>query len=212
MRDYFEAVTLGAFSFRDETKTTRFLSLIRGMKYSFILLHLLVVSLALNFPVMLAISRLEPYELYSRLYGENFPGLLPADLAGSAAVENAGENQADQADNIEDFNLLMFRNAWGRRVMLPLLILVFFLVLILQAAFYLMAAFFLGLNRMNSSVISFRERLGFFAFSSTLPALLSALFGLWLPTVHIIVFYFAVIIITFQRSAYAEVAGKRGVL
>jgi hypothetical protein len=203
-RDYFEAVTLGAFSFRDETKTTRLLSLIGGMKFSFIILHLLLVSLALNFPVMLAISRLEPYELYSRLYGENFPGTLPEDMAV--------ENGTDQAYIIEDFNLLMFRNAWGRRVMLPLLGLAFFLVLILQAAFYLTAVFFLGLNRMNASVISFRERLGFFAFSSTLPALLSALFGLWLPTVHIIVFYFAVIIITFQRSNYAEVAGKRGFL
>jgi hypothetical protein len=204
-RDYFEAVTLGAFSFRDETKTTRLLSLIRGMKFSLILLHLLLVSLALNFPVMLAISRLEPYELYSRLYGENFPESLPDGMTV--------ENGTDQSSiTIDDFNLLMFGNAWGRRVMLPLLGLAFFLVLILQAAFYLTAAFFLGLNRMNASVISFRERLGFFAFSSTLPALLSALFGLWLPTVHIIVFYFAVIIITFQRSNYAEVAGKRGIL
>jgi hypothetical protein len=50
---------------------------------------------------------------------------------------------------------------------------------------------------MNRSALSFRERLGLFAFSSTLPVLLSALFGLWLPTVHMVVFYFAVIIIGF---------------
>jgi hypothetical protein len=208
-RNYFEAVTLGAFSFRDEVKTTRLLSLIGEMKFSFILLHLVLISLALNFPVMFAISRLSPYGLYSRIYGEDFPAMLPEEarpLPVQGALVEGGENFMDR------FNLLMFQNAWGRRVMLPLLGLAFFLVLILQAVFYLSAGFFLGLNRMNSAALSFRERLGLFAFSSTLPALLSALFGLWLPTVHLVVFYFAVIIAGFQRSKYAEMAGKRGIL
>jgi hypothetical protein len=158
-----------------------------------------VVSLALNFPVMFSLSRLSPYELYSRLYGEDFPGLLPEEfrLLG-------GRDDAEDGENlIRSFNLLMLQNGWGRRVMLPLLGLALFLVLILQAVFYPAAVFFLGLNRMNSAFLSFRKRLGLFAFSSTLPALVSALFGLWLPTVHLIVFYFAVIIIGFQRSKYA---------
>lgn len=208
-RNYFEAVTLGAFSFRDEVKTARLLSLIGGMKFSFILLHLVLISLALNFPVMFAISRLSPYGFYSRLYGEDFPGMIPEEARPLPARGAAAEDRENLADH---FNFLMFQNAWGRRVLLPLLGLAFFLVLILQAVFYLSAVFFLGLNRMNSAVLSFRERLGLFAFSSTLPALLSALFGLWLPTVHLIVFYFAVIIAGFQRSKYAEVAGKRSLL
>jgi hypothetical protein len=198
-RGYFEAVTLGAFSFRDKAKTTRLLSLLGGMGSSLVLLHLLVVSLALNFPVMFAISRLSPYELYSRLYGEDLPGLLPEELRLLWDREDAEGRE----NLIRRFNLLMFQNGWGRRVMLPLLGLALFLVLILQAVFYLAAVFFLGLNRMNSAPLSFRSRLGLFAFSSTLPALVSALFGLWLPTVHLLVFYFAVIFIGFQRSKYA---------
>jgi hypothetical protein len=190
----------------------RLFSLTGGMKFSLILLHLVLISLTLNFPVMFAISRLSPYDFYFRLYGEDFLRRIPEEgrvfLEGKALTED----RAGFADFIDDFNLLMFQNAWGRRVMLPLLGMAFMLVLILQAVFYLAAVFFLGLNRMNSSALSFRERLGLFAFSSTLPALLSAFFGLWLPTVHLIVFYFAVIIIGFRRSKYAEVAGKCGVL
>jgi hypothetical protein len=196
MRDYFEAVTLGAFSFRNGKKATRLFSLIRGIKFSVILAHLFLISAALNFPVMLAISRLEPYELYSRLYGENLSAMLPEEAR--ILPDQSGE------DLIDEFNVLMFANAWGRRVMLPLLGLAFLLVLLLQAAFYLSAVFFLGLNRMNSAALSFRERLGLFAFSSTLPALLSALFGIWLPTVHLLVFYFAVIIIGFYRSGCSK--------
>jgi hypothetical protein len=194
-RDYFEAVTLGAFSFRDEAKTARLFSLTGKMNFSFILAHLLFVSLAMNFPVMSAISRLDPYEFYSRLYGENFPRMLPEEsrFSPDAAPE-------DREKAVDDFNALMFQNAWGRRIMLPLLGLIFLLLLILQAVFYLSAVFFLGLRRMNSAAFSFRERLGLFAFSSTLPALLSALFGFWLPTVHLVVFYFAVIIIGFMRG------------
>jgi hypothetical protein len=200
VRDYFEAVSLGAFSFRDEAKTERLLFLIGGAKLSLILLHLFLVSLALYFPVIFALSRLEPSELYSRLYGEEFPRMLetyPPPGEDTAAPDFSGDGGV-----LENFNLLMFQNNWGRRVMLPLLTMAFFLTLILQAAFYPLAALCLGLHRMNRSLLSFRRRLGILVFSSTLPAALAAVFGIWLPTVHILVFYLAVIILSFKRSGH----------
>jgi hypothetical protein len=186
-RDYFEAVTLGAFGNlfsppEDASgRAERFIFLLKGMKSSRLVLHFILISLALNFPVMFAAARLSPYELFSRLY------------SGSLAELMTG--------TVEDFNLLMYQNAYGRHILVPVLGMAFALVLILQAAFYALAALCMGFQRMTLSPLSFRNRLGLLLFSSTLPVIPAVLFGLWLPTVHILVFYLSVIIIGFRRSA-----------
>ena len=180
-KDYFQAVTLGCFgkfSPRTGESPERFAALVRGMKTSRLVLHFFLLSIALNFPVMFAVSRLKPYALYSRLYGENF--VIPG--------------------SVEDFNILMYQNAYGKRSVLPILVTAFALVLILQLVFYVLAALCLGLQRLPLTYLSFKDRVGLLLFSSTGAALLAALFGLWLPTVHIIVFYLAVIAIGFRRS------------
>lgn len=182
-KDYFEAVTLGCFGeFFPKTgeSAERFAALVRGTKTSRLVLHFFLVSLALNFPVMFALSRLKPHALYARLYGDSLAALMQG--------------------SIEDFNILMYQNAYGRKILLPVLGTAFVLVLILQAVFYVLAALGLGLQRLSLSYLSFRERLGLLLFSSTGAAFLTALFGLWLPTVHIVVFYLAVIAIGFRRS------------
>jgi hypothetical protein len=181
-KDYFEAVTLGCFGNllpAAREKPERFIELLRGMKSFCLVFHFVLLSIALNFPVMFAVSRLKPYALYSRIYGG---GLV---LPGS----------------IEDFNILMYQNAYGRKIVLPILVIAFVLVLILQLVFYVLAALCLRLQRLSFSYLSFRERLGLLLFSSTGAAGFAALLGLWLPTVHIIVFYLAVIILGFRRSS-----------
>jgi hypothetical protein len=95
----------------------------------------------------------------------------------------------------------MYGNAYGREILLPILAMAFALVLLLQAVFYVLAALGLGLQRLSLSYLSFKERLGLLLFSSTGAVFLAALFGLWLPTVHIIIFYLAVIAIGFRRSS-----------
>ncbi|GHU99320.1 hypothetical protein FACS189483_08440 [Spirochaetia bacterium] len=202
MRAYFEAVTLGAFSLRDAAKNGRFITLIREMKWPWVLLHFCIITIALGFPVTLIIARLPPNELFTRLYGENF---LAANPDGAAAfnLENSGVeplNSFPDIATVADFNTLMLQNGYGRNVLLPLLGMASGIVLILQIAFYALAAFFIRLSRINTEPLTFRERLALLLFSSTLPVLLAALFGLYLPTVHIIVFYFAVILLGFYRS------------
>jgi hypothetical protein len=207
MKKYFEAVSLGAFFFGDEEKTAMLIALIRGLRHRWVVLHFFLIALCLNFPVMLAIARIEPYQAFSRLYGENF---LTVNSGGNLSLNPGAErvNGFSGVDSAvfpaeippEDFNTLMLQNGYGRRIMLPLLAMAFGLVLILQAAFYGSASFCIGLQRMVSVNLSVRDRLGLLLFSSTLPVFLAALFGVWLPTVHILLFYFAVIIIGFQRS------------
>jgi hypothetical protein len=195
MSGYLRTVTLGAFTWRDEKRVTMLFAHIRGMGAGWIALHFILLTLCLNFPATLAIARLPPYELYSRLYGDNFSGALP-----DAARAAFGETGAADPQAVESFNAQMFASGYGRDTLLPLLGMSLALTALIPAVFFLCAAFFLRLSRMNAAPLSFRERLGLSLFSSTLPALFAALFGLFLPTVHIIVFYFIVILIIFQRS------------
>jgi hypothetical protein len=207
MKKYFETVSLGALFFGGEERAARFIALIRGLPRPWVALHFFLVTLCLNFPVMLAIARIEPYEAFSRLYGENFLVVHP----GGSLSLNPGAEMASGFSGLDpvsfpaelsadDFNALMLQNGYGRKIMLPFLAMAFGLVLILQAAFYGSASFCIGLQRMVSASLSVRDRLGLLLFSSTLPVFLAAFFGIWLPTVHMLLFYFAVIIIGFQRS------------
>jgi hypothetical protein len=187
-RRYFEAAVLG------NGKPRRFVPLVKNLKGGFIALHFFVIALALNFPVMFAIARLEPWDFYSRLYGSRFEETLPAEFNVFADINASAEF------NAADFNGAMYAAGYGRRVMLPMLAFVFMLILISQALFYVCAAFFLGLARMTASPLAYRDRFGILVFSSTLPAAASALLGLWLPAVHLVVFYLAEIILAFAVS------------
>jgi hypothetical protein len=187
MENYFRAVTLGAFTWKNEERITLYFDHIQRMGSAWLLLHFLLLTFCLNFPITFVMARLSPSDLYSRLYGEN---VIEA-MTGKAAADQAA---------IDEFNSLMLENGYGRNTLLPLLGMCFGLTLIIQTVFYLCTVFFLGLSRMNTASLSFHDRLGLAFFSSTLPVLAAALFGLVLPTVHIILFYFIVMFYTFQRS------------
>jgi hypothetical protein len=199
-RCYFEAVALG------NGKPRRFILLVKNLKGGFIALHFLVIALALNFPVMCAIARLEPWDFYSRLYGSQFTDMLPAPLSALPSAAPATEPADLGADGVTvvDFNGAMYVEGYGRRVMLPMLAFTFALIVILQLVFYGCAAFFMGLSRMTGSVPPYRDRFALLIFSSTLPAAASALLGLWLPTVHLVVFYLAEIILAFALLRFMD--------
>jgi len=177
MREYLKAITLGAFTWKNEDRITLFFEQIKKTGKPWLLLHFFLLSLCLNFPVMFAIARLGPFELYSRLYGENFVETSPLE-----------------------FNVLMYESGFSMNTMLPLLGMAFGLVIILQIIFYLFAVFFLGVSRMNLAPLSFCSRMGLALYSSTLPVIAASLFGFYLPTVHILIYYFMVMFFIFQRS------------
>ena len=96
--------------------------------------------------------------------------------------------------------MFMLESGYGKNVLLPFLGMGFTLIVVIQAVFYLCAAFFVGISRNNLAPLSFRDRLGLALYSSTLPVPMAAIFGLYMPTVHIIVFCFMVMFLIFQRS------------
>ncbi|MDR2477563.1 MAG: hypothetical protein LBD18_07250, partial [Treponema sp.] len=151
-----------------------------GLPPGLLALHFLMMAAVLHFPVVFAAARLSPWELFSRLQGERF-------------VESAGLRT-------EEFNAAMYGNGYGRRVLIPLLLISLGVIVILQAVFYLSAAGLLGLQRITRSRLSFRERISLFIMGSTLPAAFSLIIGIWLPAVHLIVFYLAAILLVFKGS------------
>jgi hypothetical protein len=187
VKQYFEAAALG------NGKPLRFVELAGNMRGGLMFLHFLLIAAALNFPVMAAISHLAPWELFSRLYGSAFGGMLPEEFMAAATDTGTAAGQ----DLIDSFNLTLYSGGYGAKVLLPFLALCFGLILILQTVFYLCGAFCLGLTQMTASYLPFKNRLGVFIMASTIPAAGAALFGLLLPAVHIIVFYLAVIPLVF---------------
>jgi hypothetical protein len=230
MRNYLEAVSVGAFGFlgaerslradrslraerslrakgsqsaEKADKAGRFIGMVSALPGAWLWLHFFIITIALNFPVMFIIARLTPYELFTRLYGVDFVSMLPEAARGFIQEISGSAGIAAGSEAVNGFNMFMFQNRYGTAIMLPVISAAFGVILILQGAFYLLAAFCMGLQRMTHQYLKFRDRLGLLLFSSTLPVFLAALFGFWLPTVHIIVFYFAVILIGFYRSGAA---------
>jgi len=181
MRSYFQTVTLGSFTWKNEERLGFLFSRVREQGVPVLVLHFLLITICLNCPVTFNIARADPSEFYSRLYGETF-------------TRGMGETA--------DFNMMMIESGYGRNVLLPMLGMCLFITLIIMAAFYLCTAVFLGIARMNASGLNFRGRLSLALFSSTLPAFVSSVFGFFLPSVHIVVFCLIVILVTFQRSNY----------
>jgi len=196
VNNYFKTVTLGAFTWTNEDRLASLLEHIRKTGRPWLVLHFLLLSFCLAFPVTLAMARLSPFELCSRLYGGRFMDALPE----SARVAFMEFNEENQSRVVNDFNMIMLESGYGRDVLLPFLGLTFGLIIVIQTAFYLLSVFFLGMSRLNLPRLSFGDRMGLALFSSTLPAPAASLFGLYLPAVHILIFYFMVIFFIFQRS------------
>jgi len=189
MKDYLRAVTLGAFTWKNKERAALFFEQIKRTGTAWLLLHFILLTFCLNFPVTFIMARLSPFELYGRLYGENAAEAINGTpLNGRAAIDD------------EKVNPPLSRDEYGRYILLPLLGVSFGITLIIQAAFYLLAVFFLKLSRMNTFPLSFHDRFALAVLSSTLPALVSAALGLVLPTVHFIVFFLIVIYFIFVRS------------
>jgi len=188
VNDYFKAVTLGAFTWKNEERIALLIDYIRKTGKRWLVLHFLLLTICLNFPVMFQITRINPNEFYNRLYSDN-----------SNFMFSEQKNENIELSNPQSLDPIPQSN-YGREVLLPTLAFLLGVILIIQIAFYFSAVFLLGVSRMNMAPLSFKERFGLSVFSSTLPVLAASVFGLFLPTVHIIIYYFIIIFFIFQRS------------
>ena len=164
------------------------LEYIRKTGTFWLVLHFLLLTICLNFPVMFQVTRIDPQELYNRLYSDSSNFMFSEQK--NESIELSGPQSLVPSP----------QSNYGREVLLPILAFLLGVMLIIQFAFYLCAVFLLGVSRMNFAPLSFKERFGLSVFSSTLPVIAAAFLGLFLPTVHIIIYYFIIIFFVFQRS------------
>ena len=199
MNDYLITVTLGAFTWKNEQRINLLFEHIKKIGTFWLVVHFLLVTFCLTFPLTFSMVRISPHELYTRMYGDRLMQSMPDSIR-----EEFSDDVVLSPERIDEFNSLMTQSGYGRNVLLPLLGINLVLILIIQIVFYLCAAVFIGFSRLNAVYMDFRQRLGLTIFSSTLPVFASSLFGLYLPTVHVIIFYFIVMFFIFQRSRLCQ--------
>jgi len=211
-------------------KPYEFINTARNIKWRYLILHFILVSIIMYIPVFALVVRTQPDQLYSRVYSvdledaavlfypqEDFnPAVVEKSnpaiyvfndfivyidpmLALSAPVEFFGPDELSRSFG-EIFGMIAVYNLYITQFLIPMLLIAFFVLFILQVVFYLIFAVFLGLFRLNSTKFPFRENVKIVIMSSLFPALICTAFGFLLPVVHIILFQMINILLLFFLS------------
>ncbi|MCL2820308.1 MAG: hypothetical protein FWD38_05695 [Oscillospiraceae bacterium] len=211
-------------------KPYEFINAARNIKWRYVILHFVLISCLLYLPLFFHIVRTQPDELYSRVYSGSFENAqilyfqsedfnsdvidntLPAIyvfrdvivyadplLALSAPSEFFGPAELALPFG-EIFSMLAVYNLYIPQFLLPMLLIAFGVMFVLQFFFYLVFAAFFGLYRMASTRFPFRDNVKITIMSSFFPALICTALGFILPAVHIILFQLINILILFYFS------------
>ena len=211
-------------------KPYQFIKTAKSIKWRYVILHFILVSILLYIPVFALVVRTQPDQLYSRVYSVDFES---AEIRMSASEDF----NANLVDNIrpaiyvfkdvvvyidpmlalsapaeffgpaklalpfgEIFSMIAVYNLYIVQFLLPMLLIALFVMFVLQLLFYLVFAAFLGLYRLHSTKFPFRENVKIVIMSSLFPALLCTALGFILPAVHIIIFQMVNILLLFYFS------------
>ncbi|MCL2004207.1 MAG: hypothetical protein FWG72_09440 [Oscillospiraceae bacterium] len=169
-------------------------------------------------PIFILVARTQPDMLYTRLFSQSFEGAViefndtesfslekisnarPGIYAFGDAVVYADSNiilaapsdffdSGELSRSFEEvFSMIAVYNMYIPRFLLPMLMIAFLILLILQFAFYLLSVCFLGISRMTSTRFVFGDRLKIVIMTSLPSALISSALGFALPAVHIVLF------------------------
>jgi len=99
MREYVEALALYRGDFY------KFVEAAKRMKKSFLLLQFIMISLILFLPLFYSVARLEPYELYSRMYGISIDSEVNLGVLGGIILEGGnirGEPSTDIGNSYDN--------------------------------------------------------------------------------------------------------------
>jgi len=207
-----------------------FINFAIGIKRRYAILHFMLVLCLLFIPILTLVVRTQPDQLYTRMFSQSFEDAVvkhhnpeqfsPEIIAGDRPVIYVFDDFVIYADpNIilsvpsefftsgdlirpfgEVFSMIAVYNMYIPHLLLPMLMIAFLILLVLQLLFYLMSATFLGIFRLASSRFVFGERIKIAIMSSLFPALISAAVGFFLPAVHIILFQMINLVILFSFS------------
>ncbi|MCL1819158.1 MAG: hypothetical protein FWG36_00720 [Oscillospiraceae bacterium] len=198
------------------------------MKKRYAFIHFLLIFCLLFIPIFILVLRTQPDELYTRIFFQDFENAVIEDYqteryskevvtnvrpviyvfsdfvvyADSNMVLSAPSEFFDELPHPfgEVFSMIAVYNMYIPQFLLPLLMIAFFILLVLQLFFYLISAAFLGVARLASTRFTFGGRVKTVIMSSLFPALLCAGIGFILPTVHIVLFQMLNLLLLFYLS------------
>ncbi|MCL2035413.1 MAG: hypothetical protein FWG94_11895 [Oscillospiraceae bacterium] len=207
-----------------------FIVLASRIKRRYVILHFMLIFCLLFIPVFTLAVRTQPDQLYTRAFSQGFenaaiiyynterfspekttygrPAVYVFDdfvvytdpnITLSAPAEFFVSGELSRPFG-EVFSMIAVYNMYIPRFLLPILMIAFFILLVLQLFFYLMSAFFLGISRMASTRFDFGERVRIVIMSSLFPALISMAVGFILPAVHIVLFQMVNLLMLFYLS------------
>ena len=120
-------------------------------------------------------------------------------FALSAPSEYFGPEELSKSFG-EVFSMIAVYNLYITQFLLPMLLIAFGVLIVLQLFFYLVFAAFFGLYRLSSTKFVFRENFKIVIMSSLFPALICTAVGFIMPAVHIMFFQMINILMLFYFS------------
>ena len=189
-----------------------------GIKWRYIFLHFMLITCVLYFPVFFIVVKTQPNELYTRVFSLDFnsaeiemhnnENFSPDKINSKYPDINVFDDYVIYSDsNImlsapreffdsatlskpfgEIFSMIAVYNMYIPQFLLPMLLIAFIIILLMQVFFYILSAIFLGTYRMMSKHFSFREKLKIVIMGSFFPSIAGIFIGFVLPAVHIILF------------------------
>jgi len=195
-----------------------FFGLAAGIRLRYVIVHFLVIVSLLFIPIFALVVRTQPDQLYERMFSQSFedarveyrdseefaaekidtgqPGIYVFNDYIAYADSNivlAAPGELFALDDIslefgEIFSMIAMYNMYLTQFMLPVLMIALAVLLILHLFFCLLSALFLWALRLTSKPFSFGKIIKISIMSAFPAALISVIFGLMLPAVHIILF------------------------
>ncbi|MEG2404353.1 MAG: hypothetical protein RSC01_05475 [Oscillospiraceae bacterium] len=199
-------------------KAYDFFNLAVCIKWRYIFFHFMLILCLLFIPLFVSSIKTQPDQLYERMLSLSFDNANINYCKNEKFSSETINNNSNTIFVFKDYtvysdasfllsaptNLVFdseqeysFREAFSRiamynmyipQVLLPVLLIAFFITFILQLFFYLISAIAIGVFRLTATRFEFSKKVKIVILSSLFPALLSMILGLFLPAVHIVVF------------------------
>lgn len=212
------------------------------MKWRYVLQQFLIVLCLLSLPLFAAIIRLQPAQLYERIFSVQLNGKIVQDTCAQSFSGDLPEAGAPTIYVFQDyvvyqdgkivltaptglifpeneprtfpevFGMLAVYNGYIPQLLMPMLAGVCLLLGVLQLLFLLLAASALGVYRMASTRLPFGCRIKISILSSAAPTAVCLVLGFLIPGVHIILYQVLCLLVLFVTSKRFDAAEKQNVV
>ena len=210
-----------------QTKANNFIDSAKQKSTRYVLAYFVLVLTMLFLPVFWVLIHTQPYEMYQRVFSLNFqeaeikmlletPFFVEPIMYDQVAIYVFNDylafsdgsllmlapvhffNIAEMHYSFEElFSKIAMYNLYIPHLLVPMLLLSFFVLFVLHLFFSIVTAYFLGVLRLHAIKFEFGERLKIIILCSVPVASICTIIGFFIPIVHIIFFQMINLIVIF---------------